>query len=234
MHVFMLRHALTCLLLTFMPSLHRPPNITRQSCLCRIRWCELSLETVWRSLNVAWHLHVAKKFRPSRMQQSLHLHRVCIFAWHTTSLLVVVLVARPSWPCIAAAAVSKALPAWPPPPWLIHCDVDPTQNAPVLWSGRLNSHRHTRHDKTVLSVSCLAWRCELNNCYQRVQTSHFLSATVFSCRESNSHYRGRHDADRIVLLGLARWCELGISFDNYFEFLSLALHIAAVNHRMSN
>ena len=28
-------------------------------------------------------------------------------------------------------------------------------------SGRLNSHRHTRHDKTVLSVSCLAWRCEL-------------------------------------------------------------------------
>ena len=25
----------------------------------------------------------------------------------------------------------------------------------------LNSHRHTRHDETVLSMSCLAWRCEL-------------------------------------------------------------------------
>ena len=35
------------------------------------------------------------------------------------------------------------------------------QNAPIWLSGRLNSHRHTRHDKPVLSVSCLAWRCEL-------------------------------------------------------------------------
>jgi len=26
-----------------------------------------------------------------------------------------------------------------------------------------------RHDKTVLSVSCLAWRCELNHCSERVQ-----------------------------------------------------------------
>jgi len=26
---------------------------------------------------------------------------------------------------------------------------------------KLNLYRHTRHDKTVLSVSCLAWRCEL-------------------------------------------------------------------------
>ena len=37
----------------------------------------------------------------------------------------------------------------------------PTQNAPVWRSGRLNSHRHIRHDKTVLSLSCLALRCEL-------------------------------------------------------------------------
>jgi len=42
-----------------------------------------------------------------------------------------------------------------------HSDTDQTQNAPVWRSGRLSSHRHTRHDKTVLSVSCLAWRCEL-------------------------------------------------------------------------
>jgi len=42
-----------------------------------------------------------------------------------------------------------------------HSDTDQTQNAPVWPSDRLISHRHTRHDKTVLSVSCLAWRCEL-------------------------------------------------------------------------
>jgi len=38
-----------------------------------------------------------------------------------------------------------------------HSDADQTQNAPVWRSGRLNSHRHTRYNKTVLSVSCLAW-----------------------------------------------------------------------------
>ena len=35
-----------------------------------------------------------------------------------------------------------------------------------------------RHDKTVLSVSCLACRCELNDCCKRVQTS------TFSLRDS--------------------------------------------------
>ena len=34
----------------------------------------------------------------------------------------------------------------------------PTLNAVVGWSGRLTSHRHTRHDKTVLSVSRLMCR----------------------------------------------------------------------------
>jgi len=45
-----------------------------------------------------------------------------------------------------------------------HCAAQhtPTQNALVRRSGRLSSHRHTRQDKTVLSVSCLAWRCELS------------------------------------------------------------------------
>jgi len=43
-----------------------------------------------------------------------------------------------------------------------HSDTDQRQNAPVWRSGRLNNlHRHTRHNKTVLSVSCLAWQCEL-------------------------------------------------------------------------
>ena len=43
-----------------------------------------------------------------------------------------------------------------------HSDKDQTQNAPVWRSSRLSSDRHTRHDKTVLSVSCLAWRCDYN------------------------------------------------------------------------
>jgi len=42
-----------------------------------------------------------------------------------------------------------------------HPDTDQTQNAPVWRSSQLNSHLHIRHDKTVLSVSCLARRCEL-------------------------------------------------------------------------
>ena len=42
-----------------------------------------------------------------------------------------------------------------------HSDTDQTQNALVWLSGRLSSHRHTRHDTTVQSLSCLAWWCEL-------------------------------------------------------------------------
>jgi len=34
-----------------MPNSHRPPDTTRQCCLCRVRRCELSLETVWQSLH---------------------------------------------------------------------------------------------------------------------------------------------------------------------------------------
>ena len=34
-----------------MPNSHRPPDATRRSCLCRVRRCELSLETVWQRLN---------------------------------------------------------------------------------------------------------------------------------------------------------------------------------------
>ena len=34
-----------------MPNSQRPPDTTRQCCLCRVRRCELSLETVWQSLN---------------------------------------------------------------------------------------------------------------------------------------------------------------------------------------
>jgi len=52
---------------------------------------------------------------------------------------------------------------------------EPTQNAPVWWSGRLNSHCHNRHDKTVQSVSCLAWRCELG--ITAVHTTEYARST---------------------------------------------------------
>jgi len=51
-----------------------------------------------------------------------------------------------------------------------------------------------RHDTTVVSVSCLVCRCELDDCSERVQTSDFLSATVLSFRESNSYRRRRQDS----------------------------------------
>ena len=84
----------------------------------------------------------------------------------------------------------------------------PTLNALVGRSGRLNSHRH---DKTVLSVSCLVCRCELDDCCERVQTSNFLSATVLSCRESSSPRRSGRNADKTVLSCLAWRCELALS-----------------------
>jgi len=79
----------------------------------------------------------------------------------------------------------------------------PTLNALVRWSGRLSSHLHTRHDKMILSVSCLVCRCELDDRSERVRTSNFLSATVLSCPETNSHRRSGRDADKTVLLCLA-------------------------------
>jgi len=48
-------------------------------------------------------------------------------------------------------------------------------------------------------LSCLMWRCELYDCSERVQTPNFLSATVFSCRESSSHRRSGRDTDKTVL-----------------------------------
>jgi len=48
-----------------MPNSHCLPDTTRQCCLCRVRRCELSLETVWQSLNsqsinhLVWVSHTA-------------------------------------------------------------------------------------------------------------------------------------------------------------------------------
>ena len=68
----------------------------------------------------------------------------------------------------------------------------------------------TRRDKTVLSVSCLLCRCELDDCPERVQTFNFPSATVLSCRESNSQSRSGRDTDKTVLSCLAWRCELAL------------------------
>ena len=94
----------------------------------------------------------------------------------------------------------------------------PTLNALVGRSSRLSSHRHTRRDKTVLSASCLMCRCELDDCSERVQTSNFLSATVLSYWESNSHRRGRHHTDGTVLSCLAWRCELALSLTGITHF----------------
>ena len=48
-------------------------------------------------------------------------------------------------------------------------------------------------------LSCLMWRCELDDCSERVQTPNFLSATVLSCRESSSNRRSGRDTDKTVL-----------------------------------
>jgi len=72
-----------------------------------------------------------------------------------------------------------------------------------------------RQDKTVLSVSCLACRCELDDCPERVQTSYSLPATVLSCRKSNSRRLSGHDTDKTVLSCLARRCELALRQTSY-------------------
>ena len=89
-----------------------------------------------------------------------------------------------------------------------HFPTDPTQNAPVWQSSRLNSHSHTRHDKNspVCVVSGVAvWTERL---LLACSDFKFLSATVLSCRESNSHHRSGRDTDKTVLSCLAWRCEL--------------------------
>jgi len=156
---------------------HHPPDTTRQCCLCRVGRCELSLETVWwQSLN-SWPIDHPRRvaFRsiglvicnsPQRVYNLRRGQRRCLWAVAEAvdrqarqSCLVLSGLAmwvdrRTSAFCVGVRlAVALRRPT--------HSDTDQTQNAPAWLSGRLSSHRHTTHDKTVLSVSCLAWRCEL-------------------------------------------------------------------------
>ena len=57
----------------------------------------------------------------------------------------------------------------------------------------------------------------MDDCSERVRTSNFLSATVLSCRESNSHRRSGRDTDKTVLSCLAWRCELALSRRVYLE-----------------
>ena len=71
-----------------------------------------------------------------------------------------------------------------------------------------NSHRPTDTTRTVLSAQCLARRCELDDCSERVQTSSFLSATILSWSgiEFTSPERTRHRQDSSVVSGgVAVW-----------------------------
>ena len=73
-----------------------------------------------------------------------------------------------------------------------------------------NSHRPP--DTTRRSCLCRVWRGGVNWTIANnvFRLYFFCSPTVLSCRESSSYRRGRHDADRTVLSGLAWRCELGI------------------------
>jgi len=70
-----------------------------------------------------------------------------------------------------------------------------------------NSHRHARHDKTVLSVSRPLRRCELDS--RQVKTENVIWTR--SEQSFSSHRHTRHDTDRAVLLCLVWCCELGIN-----------------------
>jgi len=72
-----------------------------------------------------------------------------------------------------------------------------------------NSHRHARHDKTVLSVSRPLRRCELGSRQLKtVADRKFEFWTRSEQQSSNSHRHTRHDTDRTVLSCLLWWCEL--------------------------
>jgi len=73
--------------------------------------------------------------------------------------------------------------------------------------------------------------CELDDCCERVQTSNFLSATVFSCWESNSRFRSGRDADKTVLSCLTWLCELAFTVNQKLKVLE-AVAVAIALHEL--
>ena len=176
---------------------------------CHVRQCEPSLETAWQSLNsslsivVAWRL--VKMFRFSHMQQST----ACLCsAWSTMSVRVGSQAARYS--CLTGLGLGGSRQAgitvlsclvW-------QCELslpDKCVQRRSVSGGTGTASATAVYEKTVLSLLCLACRCELDHCSERVQTSNFLSVTVLSCLESNSHRQSRHNTDKtsFVVSGVA-------------------------------
>jgi len=88
---------------------------------------------------------------------------------------------------------------------------DTLRRTAYLSGCRADSIHTATPDTTKQSCLCRFW-CELDDCSERVQTSNFLSATVLSCRESNSHRQSGRDTDKTVLSCLAWRCELASTF----------------------
>ena len=93
----------------------------------------------------------------------------------------------------------------------LHCDDNPRRSsrcrAAVRRTARLkaNSHRHARHDKTVLSVSRPFRRGELDSRQLKTVADRKFEVWTRSQQSSSSQRHTRHDTDRTVLLCL---CEL--------------------------
>ena len=139
-----------------MPNSHRPPDTTRRSCLCRVRRCELSLETVWQRLNSQLIDHPRRVTFTEEVQALSYAAVItptaCLhFAWRTTSLRVGGLAARPN--CMAGlrrgAAANRHTPTQ-------------TRHRTHLSSGRADSVHTATPDTTKQSCQCRVWHGGVN------------------------------------------------------------------------
>jgi len=78
----------------------------------------------------------------------------------------------------------------------------------AVWQVRLPYRLDNCLDIRILFCTSPWW---FVTCSERVQTSNFLSATVSSCRESNSHRRNGRYTDKTVLSCLAWRCESALT-----------------------
>ena len=88
----------------------------------------------------------------------------------------------------------------------------PTHRRRQLPRVTANSHRHARHDKTVLSVSRQRRRCELDSRQLKTVADRKSEVRTRPEQSSNSHRNTRHDADRTVLSCLAGGVNWALGF----------------------
>ena len=118
-----------------------------------------------------------------------------------------------------------------------HSDTDQTQNAPVWRSGRLSSHGHSRQDKTVLSVSCLACRCEL--AFSGLWTFRTCDYKTCSTRGAYCFIKAAAtvavQSDYILILSYSRWQhDRGQGFSKVEVVLSLVANYESVRRIRRN